>query len=76
VKLDGEFNRSIVIDDLVDTVMEDVVPNHRERRQSMLWIPSICSQDGVPRSYSHPKAEASMTMTCGDAREQATKAAG
>jgi hypothetical protein len=32
VKLDGEFNRSIVIDDLVDTVMEDVVPDHREEK--------------------------------------------
>jgi hypothetical protein len=29
-----------------------------------------------PRSYSHPKAEASMTMACGDERKGVREAAG
>jgi hypothetical protein len=32
VKLNGEFNRPIVIDDPVDTVMEDVTSDHGEEK--------------------------------------------
>jgi hypothetical protein len=32
VKLSGEFNEPIVIDDQVDTVMEDVAPDHEEEK--------------------------------------------
>jgi hypothetical protein len=42
VKLSGEFNRSIVADDQVDTVMEDVAPDREEEKankvvDSMYW---------------------------------------
>jgi hypothetical protein len=32
VKLDGEFNGPIIIDDQVDTVMEDVAPDRKEEK--------------------------------------------
>jgi hypothetical protein len=47
VKLGKEFDGLVVIDDQVDTVMEDVVPDYGEEKTDKVLIPSICNQDGV-----------------------------
>jgi hypothetical protein len=36
VKLSGEFNEPIVIDDQVDIVMKDVAPNHKEEKANKI----------------------------------------
>jgi hypothetical protein len=76
VKLDREFNGPIVIDDLADTIMEDVTPDRGEENADRVVDSKYLQPRWCPLSYSHPKTEASMTLACGDAREGAREVVG
>jgi hypothetical protein len=73
VKLNVEFNRPIIINDQVDTIMEDVALDRREKKTDKVVDSKYLQPRWCPPG---PKAEASTTTACGDARKGARDATG
>jgi hypothetical protein len=53
VKLGGEFNGSIVIDDQVDTVMEDATPDREEEKDNMVVDSKYLQPRWCPPGLTH-----------------------
>jgi hypothetical protein len=55
VKLGGEFNGPIVIDDQVDTVMEDAAPDHEEEKANKVVGSKYLQPRWCPPGLTAPK---------------------